>query len=201
MMEFRPLKEATEAELVRLAQERNQDAFAELMQRNASTSFRLAFSILKNRQEAEDEVQTSFLKAWVSLPLFKAESKFSTWFRTIVHNQSLMSLRKSRRATLTSLDEPDEDGRSREVAGPQPGPEVEFSQNQLSGHLKTEVQRLPPLLREVLVLRDLQQVSAEAAAAHLGISEPALKSRLNRARSTLRDRMERHTGRSPGASA
>lgn len=201
MMEFRPLKEATEAELVRLAQERNQDAFAELMQRNASTSFRLAFSILKNRQEAEDEVQTSFLKAWVSLPLFKAESKFSTWFRTIVHNQSLMSLRKSRRATLTSLDEPDEDGRTRELAGPEPGPEVEFSQNQLRGQLNTEVQRLPALLREVLVLRDLRQIPAEEAAAHLGISEPALKSRLNRARSALRDRMERHTGRSPGASA
>jgi len=199
-MEYRPLQEASEAELVRLAQERNQDAFAELMQRNASMSFRLALSILKNRQEAEDEVQTSFLKAWVSLPLFKAESKFSTWFRTIVHNQSLMSLRKSRRATLTSLDEPDEDGRTREVAGAEPGPEVTLGQNQLSGHLKTEVQRLPPLLRDVLVLRDLEQVSTEEAAARLGISEAAVKSRLMRARSTLRERMERHV-RSSGASA
>jgi RNA polymerase sigma-70 factor (ECF subfamily) len=200
-MEHRPLRDFSESDLVRLAQERNQDAFAELMQRNATASFRLALSILKNRQEAEDEVQTSFLKAWVSLPLFKAESKFSTWFRTIVHNQSLMSLRKARRATLTSLDEPQEDGRTREVAGPEPGPEVALSQNQLSRHLKTEVQRLPPLLREVLVLRDLEQVSTEEAATRLGISEAAVKSRLMRARGALRERMERHTVRSSGASA
>jgi RNA polymerase sigma-70 factor (ECF subfamily) len=112
-----------------------------------------------------------------------------------------MSLRKSRRVTLAPLDEQDDDGLIREVAGPEPGPEAQLSQNQLSAHLNTEVQRLPPLLREVLVLRDLQQVSTEDVAASLGISEPAVKSRLMRARSALRERMERHTARPSGVSA
>lgn len=192
-MEHRALSEASEAELVQLAQERNEDAFAELVRRNSSASFRLALSILKDRQEAEDEVQTSFLKAWINLPLFKSESRFSTWFRTIVANQSLMSLRKSRRANLRSLDEQDEDGRSMEVPASEPDPELVLSQYELNGHLQSEVQKLPRILRDVLVLRDLEQLSTEETASRLGISEPAIKSRLTRARNTLRQRMERHT--------
>ena len=69
--DFRPLVSASEEDLVALARQLNEDAFAELMRRNSSVSFRLALSILKNRQEAEDEVQTSFLKAWNNLPAFK----------------------------------------------------------------------------------------------------------------------------------
>jgi RNA polymerase sigma-70 factor, ECF subfamily len=187
-----PLSEVSEAELVQLAQERDEAAFAELVRRNSSASFRLALSILKDRQEAEDEVQTSFLKAWMHLPLFKSESRFSTWLRTIVANQSLMSLRKSRRANLRSLDEADEDGRTMEVPATDPTPEFDLSKRQLTGHLQTEVQKLPRILREVLILRDLEHVSTEEAASRLGISESALKSRLTRARNTLRQRMERH---------
>jgi len=192
-MQSRPLAEVSEAELVQLAQQRDQDAFAELMHRNTSASFRLALSVLKDRQEAEDEVQTSFLKAWIHLPQFQSESRFSTWFRTIVLNQSFMRLRKVRRARLQSLDEQNEDGRTFEVPASDPGPESEFSQSEISKHLRAEVQKLPPLLRDVLELRDLKQFSTEYVAAKLGISEPAVKSRLARARDMLRQRMERHT--------
>ncbi|MEO5922819.1 MAG: sigma-70 family RNA polymerase sigma factor [Bryobacteraceae bacterium] len=188
------LADATEAELVQRAQQRDEEAFAELVRRNTSASFRLALSILKDRQEAEDEVQTSFLKAWINLPLFKSESRFSTWFRTIVANQSFMSLRKSRRVNLRSLDETDDDGRTMEVPTSEPGPEVELAQVELNAHLKTEVQKLPRILRDVLILRDLQQLSTEEAASRLGITESAIKSRLTRARNTLRQRMERHNG-------
>jgi RNA polymerase sigma-70 factor, ECF subfamily len=186
------LTEASEADLVQLAQERDEAAFAELMRRNSTASFRLALSILKDRQEAEDEVQTSFMKAWINLPLFKSESRFSTWFRSIVANQSFMSLRKSRRVHLRSLDESDDEGRTMEVPCAAPGPETDLGERELNGHLRAEVEKLPRILREVLILRDLHQLSTEVAAARLGISESALKSRLTRARSTLRQRMERH---------
>ena len=166
------------------------------MHRNASASFRLALSVLKDRQEAEDEVQTSLMKAWINLPTFQSASRFSTWFRTIVLNQSLMRLRKVRRAGLTSLDESDDDGRTMQVPSNDPGPETTLSQDEMSEHLNNEVQKLPALLREVIVLRDLQQLSTEEVAARLGVSEPAIKSRLSRARAELRDRMERHMPRS-----
>ena len=195
-MDYRPYSETSEAELIELAQKRNEDEFAELMHRNASASFRLALSVLKDRQEAEDEVQTSLMKAWINLPTFQSASRFSTWFRTIVLNQSLMRLRKVRRAGLTSLDESDDDGRTMQVPSNDPGPETTLSQDEMSEHLNNEVQKLPALLREVIVLRDLQQLSTEEVAARLGVSEPAIKSRLSRARAELRDRMERHMPRS-----
>jgi len=195
-MDYRPYSEASETELIELAQKRNEDAFAELMHRNASASFRLALSVLKDRQEAEDEVQTSLMKAWINLPTFQSASRFSTWFRTIVLNQSLMRLRKVRRAGLTSLDESDDDGRTMQVPSKEPGPETMLSQDEMSEHLNNEVQKLPALLREVIMLRDLQQLSTEEVAARLGVSEPAIKSRLSRARAELRERMERHMPRS-----
>jgi len=193
-MDNRPLSGSSEAELVERAQNRDPDAFAELMSRNASPSFRLALSVLKDRQEAEDEVQTSFMKAWVSLPNFKSEARFSTWFRTIVMNQSLMRLRQIRRANLRSLDEEDDEGRTREVASTDPLPEARLSRAELTQLMDSEVRKLPPMFREVLVLRDLEELPTDEVASRLGISEPALKSRLSRARAMLRQRMERHTG-------
>ena len=154
-MDHRPLSGSSEAELVERAQNRDPDAFAELMSRNSSPSFRLALSVLKDRQEAEDEVQTSFMKAWVSLPRFKSEARFSTWFRTIVLNQSLMRLRQIRRVNLRSLDEEDHEGRMREVASSDPVPEARLSRNELTQYLQAEIRKLPPLFRESLVLRDL----------------------------------------------
>lgn len=191
-MRHRQMSEASEAELVRLAQERNQEAFAELMHRNAPASLRLALSILKNREEAEDEVQTSFMKAWIHLPGFQSEARFSTWLRTIVQNQSFMSLRKSRRAKWESLDGHDDGERAWELPAAEPGPEAQLGEQELSRHLKAEVRKLPNRLREVVELRDMEQLSTEDAALHLGISQAAIKSRLLRARAMLRERMERY---------
>ena len=71
--------------------------------------------------------------------------------------------------------------------------------SELIRHLNREVRKLPTLLREVLVLRDLEELSTEEVAERLGISEPALKSRLSRARMLLRQRMERYTSRASGS--
>jgi RNA polymerase sigma-70 factor (ECF subfamily) len=191
-----PLSELDEAVLVARAQQRDEEAFAELMRRNIPMSLRLALSILKDRQEAEDQVQTSFLKAWLGLGEFHAESRFSTWFRRIVLNQSLMRLRSARRARLQSLDDSQEDERPMDPPSPEPSPESELGRRQLHAQLRKEVRRLPPLLRDVLELRDLLELPTEEVARRLGISEAATKSRLARARAMLRDRMERHAGRS-----
>lgn len=184
-----------DAELVRRAvRDRDQEAFAELVRRNASMSFRLALSVLKDRQEAEDEVQNSFFKAWKRLSAFQFESRFSAWFRAIVLNQSLMRLRAARRASLCPLENSNDrsSDRPREYPSGDPSPEQSVSQDELLAHLRTETQRLPPLLREVLILRDLEEKSIEEIAAKLGITDAAVKSRLARARPMLRERMERH---------
>jgi RNA polymerase sigma-70 factor (ECF subfamily) len=199
--DHRPLADTSEAELVQLAQNRNQDAFSELMHRNASASFRLALSILKDRQDAEDEVQSSFFKAWKNLSSFHSESRFSTWFRTIVMNQSFMRLRTARRARVTSLDDRDEDGLALQIPTLDPTPETALSRNELSRRLNSEVQKLPRIFRDVLILRDLKQLSTEESAVRLGISVPAIKTRLSRAREMLRQRMARYKTPSAGMPA
>ncbi len=191
-MDPRALTDATEEELIQQAVERNQEAFAELVRRNTSVSMRLALSVLKNRQEAEDEVQTSFMKAWLHLPGFQRESRFSTWLRTIVMNQSFMRLRKTRRAKLESIDAGEPDERPWELPSRGANPEAQLAGAQMAERLRTEVRLLPPMFRQVVELRDLEQLPMEEIAQQLKITIPAIKSRLSRARQMLRQRMERH---------
>ncbi len=178
-------------ELVVLAQQRDEPAFAELMRRNSTVSFRLALSMLRDRQEAEDEVQNSYFNAWQHLGQFQRGSKFSTWITRILLNQCLMRLRKTRRATFVFLDEPlRDDGPARlELRDKTASPEMELQNEELSVVLKREISRLPPLLRSVLLMRDVNERSTIEVAESLGISPAAVKSRLSRARGELRRRI------------
>lgn len=189
------LSHVDETELIRRAQANDEAAFQELMRRTASTSMRLALSIVKNRQEAEDQVQNSFVNAWKRLGSFQFEAKFSTWLRTIVVNQSLMYLRSKRRAPMEPLDPGVDGSPASDPADRRMNPEELLNRAEMNDRLRREVRLLPPILRDVLVLRDIEELPTDAVAARLGISEPAAKSRLARARQLLRQRMERHLGR------
>ena len=92
-------------ELVLRAQASDDAAFGELMRRTSASSLRLAMSILRDRAEAEDEVQNSYLRAWRHLGQFQRESKFSTWISRIVLNHCLMRLRKLRGANFVFIDD------------------------------------------------------------------------------------------------
>ena len=187
------LSELSNDDLLNLAQARDQAAFAELMRRNSSSSFKLALSILKDRQDAEDEVQNSYWNAWRSVGQFQRDSKFSTWISRIVVNQCLMRLRQARRASFVYLDEGAAGGDVAvlQLSDLKPTPEAELGRSEMLNLLHREIRRLPPLLRNVLELRDLQELSMRDVAERLGISIVAAKSRLLRARIELRQRLER----------
>ena len=193
---FAPLTEATEDVLVRNAQHGDQDAFAELTRRNYSSSLKLALSILRDRQEAEDEVQNAYWKGYQHLGQFQQEAKFSTWMTRIVVNQCLMRLRQLRRARYLYIDDVPvgEDRGTFELVDHTPDPESELSVRQVGALLQREVRRIPPLLRKVFMLRDVEQLEMPEVAKKLGISVPAAKSRLLRARVELRERLEKHCG-------
>ena len=183
--------EASDEQLIDLARQREEAAFDELMRRNSSSSFRLALSILKDTQDAEDEVQNSYLSAWRSIDRFKGESRFSTWMTRIVTNQCLMRLRSLRRSRLVSMDPDNSDQAPMQYADPGESVELRLGATELRRVVRREVARLPPLLREVLELRDLDSLPTDVVAERLGISAAAVKSRALRARAELRDRMER----------
>lgn len=183
-------------ELVSLSQAGNSDAFSELMRRNYSSSFKLALSILREQQEAEDEVQNAYWKAFQHIGQFQCDAKFSTWMTRIVVNQCLMRLRQTRRAKFFYLDDTligDERGTLELVDGTDT-PETALGTKELSGLLMKEIGRIPPLLRNVFVLRDVKELSMSEVAERLGISVAAAKSRLLRARLELRQRIEKHCG-------
>jgi RNA polymerase sigma-70 factor (ECF subfamily) len=186
------MRDLSDDALLTLAQEKNEAAFEELMRRNSSTSFKLALSILKDRRDAEDEVQNSYWNAWRHLGQFRGGSKFSTWMSRIVINHCLMRLRKSRRASFFYLDEGAANGEVPvvELRDKRPTPEGELGSRETSEILHREIRRLPLLLRKALVMRDLEQLSMEDLAGELGISVMAAKSRLLRARRELRRRLE-----------
>ena len=183
-----------ETEVLSLAREGDVKAFSELVRRYEGKIFRLAQHITGNREDAEDVLQETFLKSYEHLDQFQGNSKFYTWIVRIAVNQALMKLRRRKTDKSVSLDETidtGEDTVTREVAAWDEDPEQRFSREELAGILDTAIQALEPLYRSVFVLRDIEELSTEETAEALGLSIPAVKSRLLRARLQLRERLTR----------
>lgn len=169
-------------------------AFEELVSRYERKIFRLTMNITGNREDAEDAMQDAFLKSYSHLDSFQGDSRFYTWLVRIAANEALMRLRK-RRPNQVSLDEPvegEEDLMPREVQDWGPGPEQRFAQTEMRGILSSVIEELEPEYRVVFVLRDIEELSTEETAEAIGISIPAVKSRLLRARLKLREKLDRY---------
>ena len=183
-----------ESALVAQAKAGDQNAFAELVNRYERKIYRLAKNITRNDEDAEDVLQDAFLKAYTHLDNFKGDSKFYTWIVRIAVNEALMRLRKRKTDRSVPLDEPVELGEEtvqREIAVWDDNPEQQYSQEEWRKILDEAVDSLKPDFRTVFVLRDIEELSTEETAETLGISVPAVKSRLLRARLALRERLTR----------
>jgi RNA polymerase sigma-70 factor (ECF subfamily) len=191
------LAELEDANLVDLAQDGNDNAFAELVKRYQAACFKQALSILRDHSDAEDEVQNAMWKAFQHIGQFNKEAKFSTWLTRIVVNQCLMRLRQTRRARFLYMDDVvvGEEVQTLELRDERESPEEVLANEQISGVLAHEIGCIPPMLRNVFVLRDVQELSMSEVAGQLGITVAAAKSRLLRARLELRERMRKHFGR------
>ncbi len=180
--------------LVKAAKAGDLSAFEALVNRYERRIFRLAMNITQNREDAEDVMQEAFLKAFEHLGDFEGHSRFYTWLVRITVNQALMKLRK-RRPNVVSLDneiETEDDLLPREVEDWGPTPEERFEQTELQRILSTVIAELEPGFRIVFQLRDVEEISTEETAEILGLSVPAVKSRLLRARLKLRQKLNRY---------
>src|SRR3954453_18217770 len=175
--------------------------FDELMKRHHPTALKVAYSIVRNRQDAEDEVQNAFWKAYRHIGQFNRDSKFSTWLTRIVVNQCLMKLRRSRKVQYIYIGDASsgDEFANFELRDSRHTPEDGVGEAEVQNVLFQEIRRTPPLLRNVFLLRDVQQLPMPKVAEMLGISVAAAKSRLLRARSELRSRMSHHCNRSGSA--
>ena len=170
-------------------------AYDTLVRKYERQLFRISQHITQNREDAEDVMQDAFLKAYEKLDQFQGNAKFYTWLVRIAVNESLMRLRKRRTSKNVSMDEnieTDEGTVPRDFADWAPDPEQNYDNAELSEILRRTIQGLPRGFRVVFALRDVEGLSTEETAEALGLSVPAVKSRLLRARLQLRERLSRH---------
>jgi RNA polymerase sigma-70 factor (ECF subfamily) len=183
-----------EAALVARAKAGDDEAFSELVNHYERRIFRTARNITQNDEDAEDVLQEAFLKAYSNLDNFQGNSKFYTWLVRITVNEALMKLRKRKTDRSVSLDEQLDTGEDtviREIAVWDGTPEQRYSQEEIREILDREIASLEPIYRSVFQLRDVDELSTEETAEALGISIPAVKSRLLRARLQLREKLTR----------
>jgi len=163
----------------------NTHEFHDLIRPHERSAYVMALSMLKNEADAEEVVQEAFLKAFRNLNSFRAESRFSTWLMSITLNEARNRLRHRNIIKIESLDHPPGDQENispallrdwREI------PSETLERMEVRQILRRAIADLPPIYREVFVLRDVQELSVIEAAESLGISVASVKVRLHRAR-------------------
>jgi RNA polymerase sigma-70 factor, ECF subfamily len=190
-----PLTEWDEQDIVARAKSASNTAFDELVKHYERRVFRLARNITRNNEDAEDVVQTAFVKAFQNLASFREDSRFYTWLVRITVNEALMKIRRRPRSKEVSIDEPKETDDSwapLEIEDRGPNPEQRYSQQELQQILATTIGELKPVARAVLQLCDVDGRSTKETAEVLALSSTAVKSRLRRARMTLRHSLEKY---------
>jgi RNA polymerase sigma-70 factor (ECF subfamily) len=181
--------EISEAALVSMAKLGDSDAFVELSKLHSNGLLRTTYHITRNWHDAEDALQDATLRAFSHLKDFQGKSSFSTWLTRIAINSALMILRKNRRCyelPFEGIHDSGDNYECWEVKSPAENPESRLVRKEREELLIDAILRLPQVLREVVELRQARGYSTREIAQALGITVSAVKSRLSRARLTLR---------------
>jgi RNA polymerase sigma-70 factor (ECF subfamily) len=182
------------AALVAAAKTGDRSAFDELVRQTYADTYALALRLTANEEDAKDVVQEAYLRAYRGLKRFRGDASFTTWLYRITANCASTHLSKRSRHRHETLDAEVADiGDTR----PDVDPEIRAEGTLLRERVSTALADLPPTLRSVVVLRDVYDLSHEAIAAELGISEAAAKVRLHRARLRLRSQLFPGRGERP----
>lgn len=194
------LTEKDEA-LVVAAKNRDAQAFGILARRYRKRMLRVALRFTRNEADAEDIVQQSFQKAFLHLQQFEGHSSFSTWLTRIAMNEALMWLR--RRSSIVEIPlEPSnaEIGAtlSLDFADSRLNPEASCLQQEQKEILSAALSKLKPGMRKAIELRDIDELSMEEAARVMGLSVPAVKSRVFHGRRKLQEVMQQWMSRRQG---
>jgi RNA polymerase sigma-70 factor (ECF subfamily) len=183
----------TEADLIARILSGEKELFHELIRPYERMVYLTVFSVVKNESEAEDGAQDAVINAYRHLASFRGDAKFSTWLVTIAINEGRQRLRKAKGVAEQSIDEVQtgEDGEYtpapltdwREI------PSEALERKELRQALRTAVEELPSIYRQVFTLRDLEEMSIDETSQALGINVGVVKVRLHRARIMMQKRL------------
>jgi RNA polymerase sigma-70 factor, ECF subfamily len=181
-----------DAALVARVQQGDIDVFEELVRRHSRRVFGALAGLVGNIEDTRDATQEVFLKAFENIGRFQGRSKFSTWLTSIAINTGTELLRQRKASESLAEMEDDEAFRPRQVQRWEDNPEQLCSASQVNDLVREAVLRLPEKYRVAVLLRDINQLSTEEAAAALELSIPALKARVLRGRLMLRESLAPH---------
>jgi RNA polymerase sigma-70 factor (ECF subfamily) len=191
-----PPSGASDADLVRRAQAREEAAVRAIMQTNNRRLYRLARGILRNDGEAEDVVQETYVRAFTHLDQFHGDSSLSTWLSRIAINEALGRLRRQRPGVeWTSL--PQGTIEAQIIQFPLASavdPEKSMAQREIQHVVEHAIDELPEAFRIVFITRVIEGMNVEETAEILDLKPETVKTRLHRARTMLRDNVERKIG-------
>lgn len=182
-------REQSESRLLAAARSGNPAAFESLCEIHRRRLFNIALRITRNREDAEDALQDSLMKAFVHIKDFQGNSRLFTWMTRIVINSSLMAVRKNRNAREVSADELHPDGDAwlkLQIPDVSPNPEQRYMQSERGQVLRKAIARLSPRVRAVVLTGHLQERSLKETARVLDISIAAAKGRYFHGRAALR---------------
>ena len=182
---------ADEIQLLNACRKGDTHAFEQLVLRYQRSLYNVAFRISGNEADATEIVQETFLAAWRKIQEFRGEARISTWLTSIVVNQARTRWQQNRKkqGREESLDDTDEEGKrvSLQVVSGQPSALELLERSQLRELLERCIKALDQGFREVLVLRDMRELPYEEVGQVLGLREGTVKSRLFRARESVRE--------------
>lgn len=181
----------SEENLIARAKTGDKEALRELVKKYEKTLYSFAFKICRNRDKAENIMQETFLSMLKSLKGFDGNSKLSTWLYRISVNHCLMEARKQKRGIFVEPGDDDELFSDKYAADWSNIPHESVENQELKDILDRSIAKLAPEYRIVFTLRDVQQLSTEETAGITGLSVPAVKSRLHRARAFLRNEISK----------
>jgi RNA polymerase sigma-70 factor, ECF subfamily len=180
-----------EMELVRHAQRGDDDAFARLIGPHILEAYHIALRITRNREDAEDASQQSFLNAYEHIDQFRGQSRFSTWLMRIAMNEALGKVRKRRSEDHHFLYQDNEGDEPNAIemlrADDSLHPEALYSQSENRRILREAIDQLGDTSRGIVWLLGLEEYRSKEAAAILNLSQAAVKTRFCRARRQLRE--------------
>ena len=183
---------------IQAAKNGDQAAFGHLVETYQKRVYALTVRMCPTRELAEEAAQEAFLSAWQGLPFFRGDSAFSTWLYRLASNACVDLLRKEGRHQGPSLDD---EAVSAEVPDTRPTPEAAAEQKELRAQIEAGLRTLSPEHREVLILREIQQLSYDEIADALSLDLGTVKSRISRGRRQLRNfLMEQGNFSAPAAS-
>ncbi len=171
--------EPTDRECADLSRNGDHAAFGQLVRRYQDRVYRFILRMVGSHDEALELAQDTFIRAWQGLPDWRPEAEFRTWLFRIASNAATDSLRRRKVVQFVPIEE------DYDIAGETPGPQAQLRIKQELRALESALGRLPHEQREVVLLRDVEDMSYAEISATLRVSEGTVKSRLARAREAL----------------